>query len=296
MIPPLTGSVELIDPLCRRLGDAGFTVLSYSRLRLDNPAVYQGREHHLSLYESVRQLWATVRGLDSGRANRAARLYEEKRQADIEWLLDRISESEPGRLIDRSAGIIAAGYGAGGAALSLLASSPFFSSRRPEVLGFVSIEGPPAWALEQERFPWEAAPPAAFLERLKRFFLKFIPRKLIGPVRTAPLLIPSLFITSDHIKEEPYREGRYTVLMAMARNAKAPSRIVSAAGAGFLDYTGGAAHYPLYRRLLPKPLSARPGPADPAKPAATADSALDICASLIADFAAALSRGTGPFR
>jgi hypothetical protein len=278
LVPPLTGSVSLIEPLCVRLGEEGFTVLTYSRLHLDNPAVYQGREYHVSLYESLRQLWTTVRGLDSGRANQAARMYEEKRRADIEWLLDRIGEPELGRLIDRNAGIIAAGYGAGGAALSLLASSPLFTSRHPEILGFVSIEGPPAWALERERFPWD--PRKAFFEPVQRFFLGLTTRKLSAQERIEPLLIPSLFITSDHIKEEAYRESRYKVLLAMARNAGAPSRIASAAGAGFLDYTDGAAYYPLYQFLLPRPLSARSVPPEPA---------LDRCAALIADFAAALT-------
>jgi hypothetical protein len=181
-------------------------------------------------------------------------------------------------------GVIAAGYGAGGAALSLLASSPLFTSRYPEVLGFVSIEGPPAWALEQESFPWEAdpVPQGAFLERFRRFFLNLKPRKLSGPVCIEPLLIPSLFITSDHIKEETYRQSRYAALLDLVRNAKAPSRISSVAGAGFLDYTEGAKYYPLYQYLLPRPRSARsssPGPA------------FDGCVSLIAGFAAALGQG-----
>jgi hypothetical protein len=285
LIPPLTGSVEISESLCVYLSEAGHTVATFSRLGLDNPAAGGGKEFHLSMYESLRLLWSSVRAQDSLWANRAARKYEEKRGADLEWLLGRIRGPELDRLIggvpriDGAPQIIAAGYGAGGAALSLLAASTAFTAKHPEVLGFVAIEGPPASALKPENLPWDGpAPQGAPWETLKRFFLGLRPRGIIGREDTDPLLIPGLFITASQINEEKYRESRYGVIRDMVRRAKAPVSLDSVAGAGFLDYTDGARRYPLYQWLL---LHLAPG-----QKADQRTDPLKACASRIADFAA----------
>ncbi|MDR1429634.1 MAG: hypothetical protein LBI85_05045 [Spirochaetaceae bacterium] len=272
LIPPLTGSVGIVESLCGRLNEAGHTVVTFSRLGLDNPAAGGGREFHRSLYESIRLLWAAARAQSSDRANRAARTYEEKRRADAEWLLERLKTPELIRMTGASPRVIAAGYGAGGAALSLLAASRTFVSKHPELLGFVSIEGPPASALIPESFPWEAESPPQGRpwETLKRFFLSLKPRKLTGRVTVDPL-IPGLFITSDHIYEEKYRESRYGAIRDMVRGTGAPGSLKSLAGAGFLDYSDCARRYPLYHWLLRR----EQGTEDPVR----------ACASFIVDFA-----------
>ncbi|MDR0390171.1 MAG: hypothetical protein LBH73_08875, partial [Spirochaetaceae bacterium] len=264
LIPPLTGSVEISESLCRRLSEAGHTVVTFSRRGLDNPASGKGKEFHLSIYESMRLLWISTRAQDSGWANQLARTYEEKRRADAEWLLDRLRTPELLRLTRNAPHIIAAGYGAGGAALSLLASSPSFAVKYPELLGFVSIEGPPASARKLESFPWEtASEPQGAWDTLKRFFLKLKPRKLMGQELPDPILIPGLFITASQIHDEKYRDSRYGVIRDMVRQAKAPCSLSSVAGAGFLDYSDVKRRYPLYHWLL---LRTQPGQAAPEDP------------------------------
>ncbi|MDR1177801.1 MAG: hypothetical protein LBK64_03125 [Spirochaetaceae bacterium] len=274
LIPPLTGSVEIIEPLCGRLNEAGYTVVTFSRQGLDNPAAGGGREFHRPLYESIRLLWSALRARDSVLANRTAGVYEEKRMADAGWLLDCLRKPEPGALAGVSPRIVAAGYGAGGAALSLLASDPAFAAKYPELLGFVSIEGPPASVLTPESFPSPSG--GKPWEVLKRFFLNFRPRKLTVPDTIRPLLIPGLFITAGQIYEEKYSKGRYDAIRAMVRGAGAPSGLRSLADANFLDYADCAGRYPIYQWLLRHTSGYAPAQEDPVR----------ACASFIADFAA----------
>ncbi|MDR1210768.1 MAG: hypothetical protein LBK40_00905, partial [Spirochaetaceae bacterium] len=273
LIPPLTGSVEITGSLCKRLNEAGYTVVTFSRPGLDNPAAGGGREFHRSLYESIRLLWSTLRARDSVPANRLARAYEEKRIADAGWLLDCLRKPELRRLTGVPPGVVAAGYGAGGAALSLLASDPAFAAKYPELLGFVSIEGPPASVLGQEN---PAPPGGTPWETVKRFFFNLWPRKLVVHDTIRPLLIPGLFITAGTVYEEKYGERRYDAIRRMIRGAGAPGSRTSLAGASFLDYSDCARRYPIYQWLLRQTAGYAPVPEDPVR----------ACASFIADFAA----------
>ncbi|QQO10232.1 hypothetical protein [Breznakiella homolactica] len=256
VIPPMYGSAAAVDRLCLALEAKGFAVLTYSRRDFDMPAFGEGtKQYNVPFFRNF-SFYRTLAGVsESGKAALRVRSWEETRTRDIEILLSYIAAfggSPDSPLASADTGrIIMAGYGAGGAALSLLGASPEFVSGNPGVIGFVSVEGAPASLAVLEVFPWDTPPDgslpwyAALWESVKRFFLKIHSRGIAGYESPKPLLLPGLFLVSDRVTDTEYRDGRYRSILAMLRASRAPSALAAVPGAGYADYSDIPVKYPL---------------------------------------------------
>jgi hypothetical protein len=181
--------------------------------------------------------------------------------------------------------IFLAGYGAGGGALTALASSPNFAAENPGVRGIISVEGPifsafleeaPLSTLPPEK-PWYRGAPA----RIAGWLSRLRPKKIAGPGPGLVPGLPLLCIVSGRVLEDRHRNGRYAALFTMLRAAREPLVLAAVSGAGPLDYSDLPEKHPVYRRFFPG------GPGDIWKnrdfPGGTA--------SLMANFAALFQEG-----
>jgi hypothetical protein len=263
LIPPLRGSVPIIDRVCGELRNTGFTVVAYSKRGFDSPAVGPGRKKHpLSLNRQVRMLRAESWGRTIVSANAIGRSLEEDRRRDIEFLLDllrqnkRLPASLPQAMVealaetDRSA-VFLAGYDAGGAALLELASVPDFAARYPAVKGLIAVESPLHSVLirEQKTVPlpssdnWFIARWMEIRSRAK----SLLPQRITGIGEVPRPGVPVCFILSDRVLETRHRNDRYAAILKVFHSAKAPAILTTADGAGPLDYSDIPEKYPLYR-------------------------------------------------
>ncbi|GHV88728.1 hypothetical protein AGMMS50267_10880 [Spirochaetia bacterium] len=162
LIPPVTGSVLVVDRICGALRDQGFTVITWSRRDFDLAALDgQGQIFRLPIQDLFALFRANSRGSISEAANEAGRFLETGRGSDISFLLDAIKihrglpdfdEGPGGATIDWTC-IFAAGYGAGGAALLSLAGTPEFIAQNPALRGIITVESPPLSVLKGEDRP-----------------------------------------------------------------------------------------------------------------------------------------------
>ncbi|AEF86637.1 hypothetical protein TREPR_0766 [Treponema primitia ZAS-2] len=289
LVPPAAGSVLVVDRLCEDLSRRGFTVLSYSRQGVDAPAVREtGAKQLLSPVRSIRLFQAIFQGTRRAAANNLGRAIEEERMRDLEFLIASIrnrGDSDPPLPVsaDRSCIFIAA-YGAGGAALTTMASVPGFAGKNPAIRGIISLEGPILSALGHEplKTPGLSRTEAGFL----RFLLADIgarlsnlrPRKIAGFDALPSPEIPAFFILSDRALYSRYRERRYMSVLECFRKGNNPAALARVPGAGPLDYSDVPKKYPLLSLLFPGDL----------KPIWSQEEYIPGTASLITNFAAAI--------
>jgi hypothetical protein len=216
LIPPVAGSVQVTDAVCAALRDKGFTVLSYSRPGFDSPAVGEhGEIKRLSPPGLFRLASALLRGLDSAAASRNVVSLEDGRKRDIVFLLEELSQNQnlrdslPGTDLDC---VFFAGYGAGGAALTVLSAAPGFTEQYGRIKGIIAVESP--------IFSDETSRPA----------------------------IPLMFIVSGLVKEE--RGGRYGAILKTLKASRAPALVAALPGAGPFDYSDSPRWYPVYSFLF----------------------------------------------
>jgi hypothetical protein len=67
-----------------------------------------------------------------------------------------------------------------------------------------------------------------------------------GDESTHALRVPTMLLTSDWVRDVSRRDKRYGTLVRVLRLSSAPCAIVSAAGAGPLDYTDIPVDYPVF--------------------------------------------------
>ncbi|MDR2798800.1 MAG: hypothetical protein LBB80_10710 [Treponema sp.] len=230
LVPPVFGSVGMVDQVCRKLRDQGFTVLSFSRRDFDFPAWGpDGKQYSPPVQEQFHIFQAFAQGSATEAANLMGRALETGRMEDIRFLLSYIkqnlymdfpeSEAEQNTLF-------LAGYDAGGSALALLGASPEWRAANPEVKGLILVESP-LWSVYQ--FDEPKSPPQI--------------KPLIRPQ------VPSLFMTSDRISDPKKRDRPYGPLLQILQT-DIPAVLAAVDGAGPLDYSDCPAKYPLYSACI----------------------------------------------
>jgi hypothetical protein len=256
LLPPVAGSVPAIDGVCAELSERGFTVLTYSRPGFDSPAVdSSGVYTRLFPPALYRLISAITRGLSDAQANVYGKDLEKERKGDAEFLLQELTRnvSLRSKLLNADMNsVFLAGYGSGGAALTVLSASSGFTGRYEWVKGIIAIESPILSSLEGEAL---AAPPVPGTNPLvtgfrvvRAFADSLVPRKItnIGTVPRPGL--PVLFIVSDRVIQA--RTGRYeTILRTMAVSRDA-ALLAAVPGAGPCDYSDSPRLYPVYSILF----------------------------------------------
>jgi hypothetical protein len=262
LVPPISGSVTVVDGVCGELRDAGFTVVSYSRRGFDSPAIGpEGKKHRLSLNKRVQLFRAESWGRVTVAANAIGRALEEERRRDAEFLLGQLRPNGPLPVFiadalaeaDRST-VFLAGYDAGGAALLELAGGPDFAARYPAVKGLIAVESPLLSVLTREETP--APPPndnrfIALWSEICRRVASLLPQRITSIGEVPRPGVPVCFILSDKVTETRHRDNRYGTILKILHNAAVPAILTAAVGAGPLDYSDIPEKYPLYPFFRP---------------------------------------------
>ena len=298
LLPPVLGSAAAVDRVCCELRDEGFTVLSYARRGIDS-----SRKPRLAI-GAGEWLWR-FRALNSGtvsaKANARGRALEEARKEDLLFLLSWIAGNP--EVKDKTTlfhyasadAIFFAGYDAGGSALVLLGNSPSIDNARGiKIRGLIAIESP-LWSLyREELFDDPPLPPdspwfSSVRYGLNRWLWGIKPKKIAGLGQIPELSRPLLFLVSDRIRDDKYRDKKYGALRKCFDAARSSALLVSVDGAGPLDYSDFPGMYPLIAAFYSgagKPAWNRAGSAEPADaPGGTA--------RIIANFAAGALEADG---
>ncbi|MDR1030370.1 MAG: hypothetical protein LBL76_05810 [Treponema sp.] len=234
LVPPVFGSVGMVDQVCGKLRDYGFTVLSFSRQGFDLPAFgTDNKRYNLPIQEQLRILQALAQGNTSAAANAWGRALEDGRIEDVRFLLSYIrhglSTDFPEATVDLNT-LFLAGYEAGGSALALLGASSTFRAANPEVQGIMVVESP-LWSVYQFDDPLSQSKAVSW-----------------GPI--APPQVPILFMTSDRVTDPQKRNRWYGPLLQILQT-NAPVILAAVNGAGPFDYSDCPAKYPLYSACVP---------------------------------------------
>jgi hypothetical protein len=247
MAPPALGSAPAVDRLCVRLRENGFTVVSYSRLGFDMPAVLEnGKRRAPALGTIMGTVGAFLSGTAREKPNQRGKEMEAGRRGDILFLLEALDNGSLG--LARPSAVIAAAYDAGGSALILLASDPGFSAAHPAVKGIIAVESP-LWSL-YEAEPKAAPEKSGWWSGLAEGLAGLRPRPVRLNGSLPRPLIPSLFLASDKAASPKERNAEYAPLVRSLRLPESNAVLVAVEGAGVLDYTDYPAKYPLYSLLF----------------------------------------------
>jgi hypothetical protein len=258
LIPPVSGSLTAVDRVCMELEKQGFRVVSYSRRGFDLPASgLGGRSYGLSPGKLVRLFRVFTKGRESEAVNAQGRLLEDTRMQDIEFLLTQIGQNPAlGLAASQAAPVFMAGYGAGGAALTMLAGNRGFIARHPELRGIIAIEGPVLSMLRgDEREPFEISAHANWFrsvwEGIGHWFAERKPAKITHIADVPNPALPILFLVSDRVTDPRYRDDRYNTILRVFHDTDSPALLAAVPGAGLLSYSGVPEKYPLYETLFP---------------------------------------------
>jgi hypothetical protein len=255
-LPPAAGSLTVTDEVCGALRDRGFTVLACSRLNFDSPAFDgDGMPVRLHIPDLFRLTNALTGGMRNTIANAGGRELEESRKQDTIYLLEELPRNKI--LADVLGGtedvpVFLAGYGAGGAALTVLAGQDDFTLRFQNIRGIIAVEAPLLSSLEGDPLPPLPPPPknriGAFIYHAEEFAESLVPRK-ITRIGTIPRpAVPILFILSDRVIHE--RSGRYETILRTLVASRNTAMVAAVPGAGPLDYSGSPRYYPLLSFLF----------------------------------------------
>lgn len=261
LVPPMIGSVSVIDRVCLELEERGFMVISYSRLNFAvSPMGETGGKYGASLAAVYRLFRIHTQGYKSVPLNAAGRALEAERTKEIQFLLSYIQADHRGDSVFSgiaAAPIFLAAYGVGGGALTQLAGSPGFSRTNPRVKGIIVLEGPVFSAFTGEEPP---PPPAAgealswfrsLRDGISRWFSRWKPLKITGLGVIPQPEVPALYLVSDKALEGRHREGRYAALWGTLHGSREPAVLAAIPGAGPLDYSDIPEKFPFYRVLFP---------------------------------------------
>jgi hypothetical protein len=263
LIPPVIGSVMVVDGVCAELRERGLTVLTYSRAGFDSPAIGTGgKKHGVFIGENIRTFRTFFKGTVSLKANARGRFLEEERKADVEFLLSYIRKNprlEEGNPLFPGSGpdtIFLAGYDAGGGALILLGNSLNFVKNNPSVKGIIAVESRLLSSYRGEERDYGTLPensgwPRKVWFEIKKQVAELKPKKIAGLGQVPRSEIPLLILVSDRILNPRYRDGEYAALLNALHNAQAPAVLAAVNGAGPLDYSDYPVIYPLVSFLYP---------------------------------------------
>ena len=181
--------------------------------------------------------------------------------------------------------IFLAGYGAGGAAITVLAGRDDIVERFPQLKGIIAIEAPLLSSLEGDPLPpsppMPADPVKAFYRQALEFVKNLIPRKITQITDIPRPDLPLMFILSDRIIVE--RTGRYETILRTLGASRNIALLAAVPGAGPFDYSDSPSQYPLLSFLFRGASSPENDPHTPVK-----DQTIwpELTATLIANFAA----------
>ncbi|MCL1928115.1 MAG: hypothetical protein FWG07_04920 [Treponema sp.] len=256
LLPPVAGSFTVTDEVCMALRDRGFTVLTCSRLKFDSPFFDRnGMPVRLGISGLHRLGNALSRGLHNVKANAGGRKLEEIRRLDTLYLLREINENRNLSSLmyntDKNM-IFLVGYGAGGAALTVLAGRDDFSVAFPQVCGIVTIEAPLLSSLEGDPLPDPLPIPTDPFSRLfpqvYEYIEKLKPRKITHITQIPRPGLPVLFLLSDRVIDE--KSGRYETILRAFRSSRNAALIAAVPGAGPFDYSASPIYYPIFSSLF----------------------------------------------
>ena len=255
IVPPIIGSVTAVDMLCEELERQGFVVIAYSRRRLDSPAVGENnRKYGETFGTTPRFLSAVVNGKSWAGANTHGRNFETERTDDISFLIPYIRDTLNLGYADKST-LFLAGYDAGASALIFLGSSYEFVSANPQIKGIIAVD-PPFWSSyeSERRFPGDLPENTAEWVRdiwfnAVNFFINIPPKRIAGAETPPQPRIPTIFLTSDRLRDREYRERNNTPLDTLLKS-RAQTILATAGGAGDLTYSDYPIKYPIYTFFL----------------------------------------------
>jgi hypothetical protein len=258
VVPPITGSILMVDRLCASLRDGGFTVISYSRLDFDFPAVDEdGKLWRPPLTNMLDLFRSYTGGRFSEAANNTGRFLETERREDIRFLLDLIRQNRgipgyaepPGNRTDWER-VFAAGYGAGGSALLSL------TGKNTALRGIIAIESQLLSAYRgSEGLPAPEPPQNAnwfqsLWVGISAWAADAGSHKITGIGAVPNPEAPLCFIVSDQVQNAKHQNGRYGALIRVFRTTTAPVILAAVSGAGVLDYSDAPEKYPIYSVLF----------------------------------------------
>ncbi|MDR3342834.1 MAG: hypothetical protein LBT14_08635 [Treponema sp.] len=260
LVPPVLGSVTMVDKVCGELRERGFTVMTFSRQGFDAPAVgEQGEKYGIPLGTRIKDWWTMMAGTTWKTANAWGRTLEAERKQDLGYMLSYIrhnSTGESSAFSDTDLNtIFLAGYGAGGTVLALLGGSPELVKQHPAIKGLILVESP-FWSVYQgeepsfREIPENAGWFHATWITITNWFEAVRPKKITGIGPVPPATLPILFLVSHKVTHPQYRNSRYGAILRVLQTAQAPVALAAVADAGFLHYSDYPAKYPLYGSLF----------------------------------------------
>ncbi|MDR2510216.1 MAG: hypothetical protein LBC77_06190 [Spirochaetaceae bacterium] len=134
VVPPAAGSIQAVDKVCGALSKEGVTAASFSRLGFDIPAVSVSGRGVYPKPEMLFKFFTSIAGKKNARMIESGAYFENERIVDIEYITGLLKAEYGARPF------FIVGYGAGGSALALLASSVPFVSAHPMLRGGVMVE------------------------------------------------------------------------------------------------------------------------------------------------------------
>jgi hypothetical protein len=196
------------------------------------------------------------KGRVSGAINAQGRLLESARMQDIEFLLTQIRQNPELGLTTQAVPVFMAGYGAGGAALTMLAGNAGFIARHPEVRGIIAIESPILSMLRGDaREPFEPGADADWFRSLwagiRHWFAERKPARITHIADVPNPALPILFLVSDQVTDPRRRDDRYSTILRVFHDAGSPALLAAVPGAGPLSYSAVPEKYPLYETIFP---------------------------------------------
>jgi hypothetical protein len=255
LVPPVWGSVMMIDGVCQALSGKDLTVLTYSRRGFDSPAVENQRRFGLSPVKNAGILRSLAAGIGFRPAHAAGRVLEEEREQDIQFLLSYIAGNKLPALAGTDLNcIFIAGYGAGGAVLIALSASGDFVAQNPALKGIIAVESPLLSAPGEEKREMAAENTgwiASVKAELGTWFAGFRTQMTNGIGAVPSPKLPVLFILSDWIQYARYRDSRYETILRVFHRTEGPAVLAAVPGAGPADYSDGPEKYPVYSVLFP---------------------------------------------
>ena len=256
LLPPVAGSFIVVDEVCMSLRDRGFTVLTYSRLNFDSPSFDRnGMPVRLDIPGLYRLGNVLSRGLHYTKANAGGRVLEEGRKQDTLYILHELTENKTFLNLPDNTDkniIFLAGYGAGGSALTVLASRNDFSAAYPQVRGIVTIEAPLLSSLESDPPPGPPPPASdpirAFFRQIGILLNRLVPQKITHISEIPKPGLPILFMLSDRAVSG--RSNRYETILRAFDASRNAALLAAVPGAGPFDYSASPVYYPIFSSLF----------------------------------------------
>jgi hypothetical protein len=243
VVPPLAGSVPIVDGICGALRERGVRVVSFSRGNLDIPIRTGYPEITLlkKYWTSIRSPWKKSEALD------AARSFEKERMRDIEFVLPLAVRQFNSR------DVYIAAYNEGASAAIALSASSAFISAHPQLKGIIAIEGRlyTNYTIQNERaISGTTAPENIKIwqkawRKVQMFFKQEKKIIFVAGEKIAPPELPLLLINAGRNETNKDTAGPYAAIDALIASGNSFVQVRAIAGAGIYDYSDVPGKYPV---------------------------------------------------